>query len=258
MTLGVGRGMDLNFATLSVLLRCASHGPGFSVAPLVRATRFHENKVKGHLTWARAMRLVDGNTLAPFAQAILKHDPAFVDARTRAACYVEIATNPEAEVARHICEIVLPRLLDAGGITTTEDVVRILVADGVGVRPGAATQPRKDADLFLRALRSQQGFGPLGLLQAAERASYIASPIQQGAAVLGYTLLRRWPSGATYLRLAEVQDLARPLLLPTSRFKEDIAVLERTGWLTRVTSSGLDQVAPTYGSRAQDLLWTVA
>lgn len=256
MTLGVGRGIDLNFATLSVLLQAASLGPGFRVGPLVEATRFHENKVKGHLTWARAMHLADGNALAPLAYAILDHDPAMADARTRAACFAEIASNPVAEVAHHICETVLPRLLNAGGSASTEDIVRILVADGVGVRPGVTTQPAKDADLFLRSLRSPQGFGPLGLLRAAQRGQYVVGSIRQGAAITGYMLLRRWPNGVAHLRLAEAEELARPLLLLPSRFAEDIAVLERGGWLTRVTSSGLDQVAPAAGSRAEEILWT--
>src|SRR4051794_23712751 len=132
MTLGVGRGMDLNFTTLATLLAAAQEGPGFVVRPLVEATGFHENKVKGHQSWARAMGLVYGTELTVLAHHLLRPDPSLVDPLSRGVCYLEIASNSDAKVAYHICNVLLPRIVANEAATSTEEVVAMLVADGVG------------------------------------------------------------------------------------------------------------------------------
>lgn len=255
MTLGVGRGMDLNFTTLATLLAAARLGPGFAVRPLVEATGFHENKVKGLQSWARALGLVQGTALTPLAHQLVRQDPSLADPLCRGVCYVEIASNSDAEVAHHICNVLLPRIIANDAVTSTKEVVAGLVADGIGSSSKAAGQPNRDADLFLRSLRSVHAFGLLGVLRQVRPGHYSAGPVQLGPELTAYALLRRWPDGAPHLRMADAHRLLAPLLLPPARFADDLAVLERRGLVVRITSSGLDQVRPATGHRPEEALW---
>ncbi len=255
MTLGVGRGMDLNFDTLATLLQAAQAGSGFAVRPLVEATGFHENKVKGHQSWARPMGLVRGTDLTPLAHHLLERDPSLAHPLSRGVCYVELAANSDAEVAYHICNVLLPRLVANQAATSTEELVALLVADGIGSDSKATSQPRRDADLFLRSLRSVRAFGVLGILRQTKPGHYSAGPVQLGPELTGYALLRRWPDGTPHLRMSDAYRLLAPLLLPPTRFADDLAVLERRGLVVRVTSSGLDQVRPVTGRHPEEALW---
>lgn len=255
MTLGVGRGMDLNFTTLAIVLKAAQIGGGFGVRSIVAATGFHENKVKGHQSWARAMGLVSGTDLTPLAHQLLRRDPSLVDPLSRGACYIEIASNPGAEVAHCICNFLLPRIATGEGVTSTEEVIAMLVADGVARDSNSGGQPRRDTDLFLRSLRSPHAFGVLGVLYEVGRGRYAAGQVQLGPELTGYAFLRRWPGDAPYLRMADAHRLLAPLLLTSVRFADDLAVLERRGLVVRVTSSGLDQVRPIVGRSPEEVLW---
>lgn len=255
MTLGIGRGIDLNFAAIATLLGAARAGQGFAVRPLVEATGFHENKVKGHQSWVRAMQLVRGTELTLLAYDLLRRDPALNNPVSRGVCYIEMASNLDAEVAYHICNVLLPRIADNDVPTGTEKMVGMLVTDGVGGASRAADQPRRDADLFLRSLRSTNAFGVLGLFRAVRRGFYTAGPAQLGPDLTGYALLRRWPDGVPHLRMTDAHRLVAPLLLSLARFADDLAALERRGLVVRVTSSGLDQVRPVTGRGPEEALW---
>jgi hypothetical protein len=256
MTLGVGRGMDLNFATLATLLAAASDEGHFSVQRISDRTGFHPNKVKGHRSWARAMRLTEADVPTAFARELLAHDPSLVEPLSRGASFVELVSNPEAEVAHYICEVLLPHIVQDDRVITTDGIVVMLVGAHVGAQSNATGQPRRDADLFLRSLRSPQGFGALGLLRTTGTGRYGTGSQQVGPALTGYALLRRWPAGVPYLANAEARRLVAPLLLSPDRFSEDLTVLERRGLFRRVTSSGLDQVRPAGGSAAMEALWS--
>lgn len=255
MTLGVGRGMDLNFDTLATLLRAAQAGSGFAVRPLVEATGYHENKVKGHQSWARAMGLVHGTDLTPLAHYLLQHDPSLGHPISRGVGYIELAANSDAEVAYHICNVLLPRLVANDAETSTEEVVAMLIGDGVASGSKATGQPRRDANLFLRSLRSERAFGVLGIVRQTKPGQYRSGPVQLGPELTGYALLRRWPDGTPHLRMADVHRLLAPLLLPPTRLVDDLAVLERRGLVVRITSSGLDQVRPVTGRHPEEALW---
>src|SRR5579883_2505661 len=235
MTVGVGRQINLNFTTLAELLNAARDSNSFVVRTLVDITGFHENKVKGHQSWARAMGLVQDTKLTPLAYQLLERDPSLAQPLSRGICYVELAAN--------------------GGMADTKEIVAMLISDGVGVTSKATQQPQRDASLFLTSLHSVQGFGVLGLLHQAPSARYSTGLSQRGPELTGYALQRWWPSGTAYLRLADVHHLLSPLLLHRERFLEDLAALERRGLVIRITSSGLDQVRPIAGIGAEEILW---
>lgn len=255
MTIGVGRGMNLNFSTLAVLMDAATESGAFEVGTVVETTGFHENKVKGHQSWARAMGLLDGTQLTPLSRRLLEHDPEFSDPRSRGACYVEIASNAEAEVAHHICNTILPSLtLDSSSLTTSE-IMASLALDGVGRASRAIGQPRRDATRFLRSLESMHGFGVLGLIHRVESRRYSRGPALAGPELVGYAMARRWPPQTPYLRMVDAHRLAAPLLLSWLQFRDHLAFLERKGAVIRVTSSGLDQVRPATQYSPKDMLW---
>lgn len=255
MTLGVGRKMSLDFTALAKMLEVAKLRGGFAVNSVVAATDFHENKVKGHQSWARAMGLVQNTNLTPLAHELLAHDPMLANPLSRGVCYVEIAFNPNAEVAHHICQVILPRMFGSASGSTAKEIEAMLIGDGVGIGSKAAGQPRTDADLFLQSLRSRHGFGDLGLLRLNQEGSNIAGTIQVEAELTGYALLRYWPNDKVYMRMEDVHRLLAPLLLSPVRFANDLSLLERCGFVVRVTSSGLDQVRPVTGRRAEEALW---
>jgi hypothetical protein len=244
MTIGVGRGMNLNFATLATLLRVAQGTASFDVGTLADLTGFHQNKVKGHQSWARVMGLIEGTRLTPLAHQLLEHDPLLTQPLSRGVCYIEIASNPQAEVAYHICRTILPRIAATGASTSNAELVVALIADGVGSSADATGQPKRDADLFLASLRSVHAFRPLGLLHEARYGRLITGTFQLGPELTGYALMRCWPADVPYLRMSEAHKLTGPLLLGPTRFADDLAVLEQRGVVRRVTSSGLDQVRP--------------
>jgi hypothetical protein len=255
MTVGVGRQINLNFTTLAELLNVARSNDSFAVKTLVEATGFHENKVKGHQSWARAMGLIQGTKLTPLAYQLLERDPSLAQPLSRGICYVELAANRDAEVAYHICRVLLPRIAANGGNTNTKEIVAMLIGDGIGVASKAIQQPQRDASLFLTGLHSVQGFGVLGLLHQAPGAHYSTGLSQLGPELTGYALRRWWPSDTAYLKLADVHLLLSPLLLHRERFLEDLAALERLGSVIRITSSGLDQVRPVAEIGAEEVLW---
>jgi hypothetical protein len=255
MTLGIGRGMNLNFPTLARLLNEAQKHHSFGVRTLVEATGFHENKVKGLQSWARAMKLVDGIELTPLTHRLIKHDPELSHPFSRGICYVELAANPDADVAHHICQVLLPKIAASGKSTSIQEIVTMLVADGVGMKSKANQQPQRDAALFLASLHSIQGFGSLGLLRHTSENHYITGLSRLGPELTGYAIRRWWPDNKVYLRLAEVHHLISPLLLSRERFIDDVTALERQGLILRITSSGLDQVRPIAEKYTEEALW---
>lgn len=201
------------------------------------------------------MGLVQDTKLTPLAYQLLERDPSLAQPLSRGICYVELAANPDAEIASHICRVILPKIAANGGMADTKEIVAMLISDGVGVTSKATQQPQRDASLFLTSLHSVQGFGVLGLLHQAPSARYSTGLSQLGPELTGYALQRWWPSGTAYLRLADVHHLLSPLLLHRERFLEDLAALERRGLVIRITSSGLDQVRPIAGIGAEEILW---
>lgn len=257
MTLGVGRGINLNFDTLADLMEAAeSAHTGFDVAGLAALTGFHPNKVKGQQSWARAMGLVRGTEITSLGQELQRRDPRLANPVTRGACYVELAGNPQAEVAFYMCQEYLPMIAARGEDFSIEGAVATLRNAGVGADSHAAQQPQRDISLFVASLRSSLAFDMLGLLHEIRPQCYGISALQAEPALVGYALLRYWPERTVHLRVAETHRLLAPLFLDGQRFLTDLATLERYGVVKRITSSGLDQIWPSEHCSPLEVLWT--